>query len=325
MLDLKIGLVSRHVGVPWLRQTANGDGYVGAAQLMLNATDGVDALAVFDEPLKGQTTTVPIDRRILITGEPWNIKRYNVAYLNQFGTVISPYRHWGYRGRLLRSQTGLPWFYGLVFETGGLRVARNFEALERQTPQPRRLAVSAVISAKKRTPMHRRRLAFIELLRQRIGNQLMLFGNGFKPIPDKADAIDACRYHLVLENSADEHYWSEKLADAYLGWALPIFSGTPSIGHYFPAGSYETLDTGDPASAVETVVRLLALDPWQSRLPQLREARHKLLYEHNYAVIIAKAASKLSAANWAPGRPHEILGNGAATIGGRLQRALLLK
>ena len=42
MLDLKIGLVSRHVGVPWLRQTANGDGYVGAAQLMLNATDGVD-------------------------------------------------------------------------------------------------------------------------------------------------------------------------------------------------------------------------------------------------------------------------------------------
>ncbi len=322
---MKIGLLSRHAGVPWLRQTANGDGKIGCAQLLLNAADGVDVLAVFDEPSTGQMTNVPIARRILITGEPWSIKRYNTAYLNQFGTVVSPYRHWGYRGRLLRGQSGLPWFYGLVFGDGCLRVALDFQALERQTPKPRRLAVSAVISAKKQTRMHRRRLAFIELLRKRIGDQLMLFGNGFAPVPDKADAIDACRYHLVLENSADEHYWSEKLADAYLGWALPIFSGTPSIGRYFPAGSYETIDTGDPASAVEKVVQLLAQDPWQSRLPQLREARHRLLYEHNFANVVANAALHMPTESKVLDRSENIRTNGAATLSGRLRTALRLR
>jgi Glycosyltransferase family 10 (fucosyltransferase) C-term len=322
---LKVGLLSRHLGVPWLRQTVNGDGQVGGVQLLLSAADDVDALVVFDEPFKGQATKVPIERRILITGEPSNIKRYTAAYLNQFGTVISPYRHWGYRGRLLRQQAGLPWFYGLVFENGGLRVALDFRELEQLVPKPRRLAVSAVISAKKQTPMHRRRLAFVELLRERIGDQLLLFGNGFKPVPDKADAIDACRYHLVLENSADDHYWSEKLADAYLGWALPIFSGTPSIGQYFPAGSYETIDTGDPVSAVETVVRVLDQDPWQSRLPQLQEARRKLLYEYNYTIVVANAVKDMPGVSAMLERPQIILGNSAATIGGRLQRALRLK
>ena len=173
--------------------------------------------------------------------------------------------------------------------------------------------------------MHRRRLAFIELLHKRIGDQLMLFGSGFTPVADKADAIDACRYHLVLENSADQHYWSEKLADAYLGWALPVFSGTPSIGQYFPAGSYETIDTGNPNAAVDRVERLLADDPWQSRLPLLREARRRVLYEHNSAFMAANAAMQLPRQQTTTNQSELLLGNGAATLRGRLQRALGLR
>ena len=298
---------------------------VGDAKFVLNAADDVDALAVFDEPGKGQMTTVPVNRRILLTGEPRSIKRYSVAYLNQFGTVISPYRHWGYRGRLLRSHGGLPWFYGLVFEKTSVRSVLDFQQIERSEALPRRLAISAVVSGKTQTQMHRQRLAFIELLQKRIGDRLMLFGSGFTPIPDKADAIDACRYHLVLENSADEHYWSEKLADAYLGWALPVFSGTPSIGQYFPAGSYETIDTGNPNAAVDSVERLLADDPWQSRLPLLREARRRVLYEHNSAFMAANAAMQLPRQQMTTNQSELLLGNGAATLRGRLQRALGLR
>jgi hypothetical protein len=322
---LKIGLVSRHSSELWFRQTPKGDGIVGDAKFVLNAAEDVDALAVFDEPGKGQMTNVPVDRRILLTGEPRSIKRYSVAYLNQFGTVISPYRHWGYRGRLVRSHGGLPWFYGLVFGKAGVRSALDFQQLEHSEALPRRLAISAVVSGKKQTPMHRRRLAFIELLHKRIGDRLMLFGSGFTPIPDKADAIDACRYHLVLENSADEHYWSEKLADAYLGWALPVFSGTPSIGQYFPAGSYETIDTGNPNTAVDRVERLLADDPWQSRVSLLREARQRILYEHNSAFMMANAALQLPLEGMTTYQSEELLGNGAATLRGRLQRALGLR
>ncbi len=112
--DLKIGLISRHSGGLWLRQTAGGDGFAGGAQIVLGEADAVDALVVFDEPAKGQTTTVPRHRRILVTSEPRGIKRYSIAYLNQFGTVISPHRHWVIAGTccasnpVCRGSMGLP-------------------------------------------------------------------------------------------------------------------------------------------------------------------------------------------------------------------------
>ena len=324
---MKIGLVSRHASHLWLRQTAAGDGCTNGAQFLIDQSESIDALAVFDEPAKGQTTTVPRALRILITGEPRAIKRYSISYLNQFGTVISPYRHWGYRGRLVQSQTGLPWFYGLSFDPGGIRSVLDFAEIEGLEPQPRKLAVSAVISTKNKTVLHRRRLAFVEQLRDRIGDQLMLFGNGFQPLADKADAINACRYHLVLENSADPHYWSEKLADAYLGWALPIFSGTNSIGRYFPAGSFETIDTNQPDAAVAHVVRLLQDDPWSLRLVELREARRRVMYEYNFLAMVAKAAAE--AASLSPtvalSAPEPLWSSGAATPRGRLSRILGLR
>ena len=324
---MKIGLVSRHASNLWLRQTARGDGCTNGAQFLIDQSENIDALAVFDEPAKGQTTTVPRARRILVTGEPRAIKRYSISYLNQFGTVISPYRHWGYRGRLVQSQTGLPWFYGLSFDPDGIRSALDFAQIEGLQPQPRTLAVSAVISTKTKTALHRRRLAFVEQLRTRIGDQLMLFGNGFQPLADKADAISACRYHLVLENSADPHYWSEKLADAYLGWALPLFSGTNSIGSYFPAGAFETIDTSQPDAAVAQVVRLLQDDPWSQRLPQLGEARRRVMYEYNFLAMVAKAAAEMAPAQPTTElrSPEPLWGSGAATPRGRLSRVLGLR
>ncbi len=324
---MKIGLVSRHASNLWLRQTARGNGCANGAQFLIDQSENIDALAVFDEPAKGQTTTVPRANRILITGEPRAIKRYSISYLNQFGTVISPYRHWGYRGRLVQSQTGLPWFYGLSFDPGGIRSALDFAQIEALEPQPRTLAVSAVISTKTKTALHRRRLAFVEQLHNRIGNQLLLFGNGFQPLADKADAINACRYHLVLENSADPHYWSEKLADAYLGWALPIFSGTQSIGSYFPAGAFETIDTNQPDVAVAQVVRLLQDDPWPQRLPHLREARRRVMYEYNFLAMVADAATEVVKGQPTPAlnAPVPLLSSGAATPRGRLSRMLGLR
>ena len=173
--------------------------------------------------------------------------------------------------------------------------------------------------------MHRRRLAFIERLQSRIGDQLMLFGSGFAPVSDKAQAIDACRYHLVLENSADEHYWSEKLADAYLGWALPVFSGTALIKDYFPPGAFEAIDTSKPEAAIETVVRLLADDPWQSRLPQLGEARRRILHDYNFMTVIAKVAAQLPEAAAGPAASTPLLSSGAATVRGRISRAIGLR
>jgi hypothetical protein len=46
-------------------------------------------------------------------------------------------------------------------------------------------------------------------------------------------AITSC-----LENSQSPHYWTEKLTDAYLGWAFPLYVGCPNVGDYFAKESF---------------------------------------------------------------------------------------
>ena len=46
---------------------------------------------------------------------------------------------------------------------------------------------------------------------------------------DKAEAIAPYAYHLVLENNYIDNFWTEKLADAWIGWALPLYLGAPNL------------------------------------------------------------------------------------------------
>ena len=95
---------------------------------------------------------------------------------------------------------------------------------------------------------------------QAFPGQIDLFGRGFKEIGDKADVIGPYRYHLVLENSACPHFWTEKLADAYLGYCLPIFSGCANVVDYFPPDSLVRLpDIADHSGAV-TIVGIFSWD-----------------------------------------------------------------
>ena len=44
-------------------------------------------------------------------------------------------------------------------------------------------------------------------------------------------------------------YWTEKLADAYLGYALPVVSGPNNLAEWFPEESFVPIDIDDPARA----------------------------------------------------------------------------
>ena len=114
--------------------------------------------------------------------------------------------------------------------------------------------------------MHRRRLELARLLEARLGNRFQIFGRGFQEIGDKREAIDRFRYHLAIENTVEGHYWTEKLADPLLGWALPIYCGAPAAQEYFPGAAFIRLDLGDLSAAVEHVARVLECDPYEQHV-----------------------------------------------------------
>ena len=135
---------------------------------------------------------------------------------------------------------------------------------------------------------------------ERLGDRLVHFGRGFEPVGDKMDAILPYRFHLVLENSVQANYWTEKLADAYLGWAYPVYLGCPNVGDYLPAEAQVCINDMDADAATERITGLLDQPLGQQREAALAEARRRVLDVYNPFAWAAHWAEQL----YKPGLPE---------------------
>lgn len=325
----RVAFLTRH-SWPWLRQTDDGAGRHGQLAIGLAATPEDDWLVVYDDIRDQVRTHLPASRRTLFVTEPPGQKPYRTAFANQFGILVSPYPIKGYRGRWIASQPAINWFYGIDFADGKPTSRIDLAGL-RSLPVPadKKKRISVVCSTKARLPGHRARLSLLESLTARFPDSIDLFGRGFKPIGDKADCIAAYRYHLVLENSSCPHFWTEKLADAYLGYALPIFVGCANVTDYFPERAMVRVpDVADHETAIRLVSEVLDKDPWQERLPDIIAARTELIERQNLFSVIERltgelGTDKVTAAPdtiW-PGKqcgPVQSLVRAAMEAGGRL-------
>jgi hypothetical protein len=267
------------------------------ARVLVRAADDVENpefLAFYGDVAVPFATRVPRERRIIVISEPPAIVRYRPGFLAQFGTAVTPFDLPGFSGNLVRSQPAIPWFYGCTFGKGREPAWRyTFEELEALTPPPKINAISAVLSKKNQAPLHVARVTCAEELVRRFPENIRLFGSGFDPIDDKAEAIDPYRFHLALENTRDPYYWSEKIADAYLGWAMPVYEGCTGIANSFPEASFARIDVHDIPAAVRTVGALLEAGEKAVPMPALIEARARLLHEHALPAVLRRAAEPL--------------------------------
>jgi hypothetical protein len=286
----QVAFLSRH-DWPWLRQTEDGSGHHRGLTLNLVARDDDDWIVVFDDVAHSIATRVPLSRRILFVTEPPGQKSYSTYAVNQFGTVVSPYRVDGFRGRWLASHPAINWFYGVAVGQDGTITSRLGLTDLRNMPVPADKAarISVVSSTKNKLPGQRARLRLLDRLRRAFPDDIDVFGRGFQQISDKADVIAPYRYHLVLENSDCPHFWTEKLADAYLGYSLPIFSGCRNVTNYFSERSMVQLpNVDDHEGAAAIIGDLLKSDPWSDRLGDIRAARVELVERQNIFSVIAR-------------------------------------
>lgn len=57
-------------------------------------------------------------------------------------------------------------------------------------------------------------------------DDLDIFGTGYNFVPNKADSLKDYRFHVVIENSKEEGYVTEKLIDCFLTGSVPIYWGS---------------------------------------------------------------------------------------------------
>ena len=127
--------------------------------------------------------------------------------------------------------------------------------------------------------LHSRRVRFTERLAARMP-ELEVFGHGVKAMSDEAEALDAFRYHIAVENYVYPHHLTEKLPDAFLGYTLPFYHGCPNTADYFPRDSFIPIDIEKFESALDIIQSTLANQEYQDRLPFIIEDKRRVLEEH---------------------------------------------
>jgi hypothetical protein len=246
-----------------------------------------DWVAVYDDlsprtnerfSVRVEPLACPRERTILVTSEPAPIKDYGQDFVGQFGLVLTsqepqvmPYPN------VIHTQLGLRWFYGMSDER-----RYSYDRMLAFPPTEKTKQISTVCSNKVRDPrtLHGARVRLTEQL-QREMPELDWFGRGVRPIADKADALDSYRYHIAVENHIAPHYWTEKLADPFLGLALPFYCGCPNVDDYFPRESYIAIDVNDVAGSIRIIRDAVANGEYEKRLPFIRDARQRVLERYN--------------------------------------------
>lgn len=241
------------------------------------------------EPLR-----CPRERTILLTWEPVSIKGYSRAYTRQFGHLLTnrppeaekhPHYHLG-RGYY-------HWFNG-------------HSRRELQISPEKTQMISAVCSSKQmRHSKHYARYRLVSEMAKDIPG-FAWFGKGVRPIGRKYEAMDAYRYHVVVENHIGAHHWTEKLADAFLSECLPFYAGDPAVFEVFPRESIIPIPIDDPREAIRIVREAMAAGEFEKRREAVREAKRLILSKYNFwdqVIEVIESAAKQPVTPVNPGAP----------------------
>lgn len=181
------------------------------------------------------------------------------------------------------------------------RVMRPFDELVKLDYFPKARALSTVTSALRDTPGQRVRVELVRALAHRYPDLLDAYGYGWTdelggsyrgPLGDrfgnitdpaalcKYEGLKDYRYVLALENCEQKNYFTEKLVDAWLAWAMPIYWGCPNLGDYFPSDAFHRVDP-TRSDCVDQVAAIAARPIGAGGIAAIREARNLVLHRYN--------------------------------------------
>lgn len=273
---------------PWERQFPRRTPKIGEFEFVFDPdAHGYGALVVFGDLPEDEVLVDEGVPRVFVASEPPAFETYSARFLSQFDLVISPDSRSKHPNRVV-SHGGNPWHVGMWGSNGTLlakpRAHDEFSAWK----PPKTHGVSLITSAKTSLPGHRARLRFALAVKRHFGKEIDLFGRGIADFSDKAQVLAGYKYHIAIENSRLDHYWTEKLADPFLTLTYPIYYGPANLDEYFPPDAFTAIDIEDLEDAKRKISRVLDEDPYGDALGDLLEARRRVLSTHNLFTIVAR-------------------------------------
>ena len=274
------------------RQTPNLDGRWGDIRITEEPVAECDLLIVLNSPRRDIRVRVPEGNKWLFTQEsPIEQYRWHQDSFRYFDRIFTFWDK-SVAARIEHAQTALPWHIG-----------RNYPQLKALTRDEavatKRDGVSWVTSNATHKEGHRLRMKFKDYLVDE-GFAFHLYGRGFDPIDDKFDALFPYKYSIAIENYACDDYWTEKLADCFLSWTVPIYAGATNVLQYFPANAMIAIDPSDPAGALRTIRTAIDDDHFGRHLDAIHEARELVLERYQFFPNVARQFERFGAPTSTP-------------------------
>ena len=282
MKHVKVSCGSRD---PILRQTPGSRGIWGNTHFHLDSGNDSEYSGPFDhwiifEGVENTSSAYCSGETVFVPWEPEAIKSYSPRFLSQFDRVLSSRVDLSHP-QITPSHPLLPWWIGTTGGHGIKTTTHDYDFFASSDAPVKEAIVSCICSDKVITEGHRKRLEFIRRLQSELGERLVVFGSGFREWTDKWEAISPYQYHLALENSSARDYWTEKVADTFLGDAYLFYWGCPNLSEFFPGGSFSSLDRDDPVAAAAIIRGILDQGDQREIRAAVSESKKLVLDKYN--------------------------------------------
>lgn len=289
MKPINVTLLTENPGKPFMRQAPKGIAKWGQYIFTINEYNNkCDFCVVYGGLGKKELVHCPKSQTILITNEPPSVKKYNKTFTNQFGTVLTCHKNIKHP-HVLYTQQALPWWVGhkTMSQKKIPDSDKTYDELSKTNTIPQKTKLLSVITSNKSfTKGHKKRLAFLKTLQQEFGDSIDIFGKGFNDINDKWEALATYKYHLVLENTNINDYWTEKLADAFLAQCYPIYYGCPNITKYFPNNSLTIIDINKIKKSIQIIRSTITSNTFEKNIPEINIAKSLILNKYQLFPMI---------------------------------------
>ena len=289
----------KNLGEIMLRQTKDGAGFSfdGRYRFYINEEiEDPDFWVVQGKGIrKTESCLVAPQNTIFLTTEPRSVLVYPQKYTRQFGLVCSCQEQIKH-SNVVYGPAVLPWFVGYAEDSEGkCSVSLDCNQLTNApTPEKTKL-ISVITSNKAFTQGHLDRIRFVEKLKMYYGDKIDIFGRGYRDFDDKWDVLAPYKYHIVIENSSQLYYWTEKISDCFLAETFPLYYGCTNLSDYFSTEAFLPIDIFNFESAITKIDQLIAENAYEKRKAALAICKRQVLEEYNLFNYVAQLCDGLDA------------------------------